>query len=90
MYQFGEIGAFDEDECTIWRFMIDKNYQNSGIGKKAMALVLDEIRAHQRCKLVDIYYDAKNLPAKKLYAGFGFKETGFRDDGDIIAERPID
>lgn len=55
MYQFGEFGNPDEDECTIWRFMIDRTRQNQGIGKRAMALVLDEIKAHHRCLLVDIY-----------------------------------
>ena len=86
MYQFGEIGDFDEDECTIWRLMMGLEYQNKGIGKIAMGLVLAEIRAHQRCSLIDIYYDPKNLAARKLYARYGFKEVGFRDDGDIIAE----
>ena len=86
MYQFGKIGDFDEDECTIWRFMIDRKHQNTGIGKIAMGLVLEEIKKHERCKLVDIYYDPTNLAAKKLYARYGFKEVGYRDDGDVIAE----
>ncbi|MEM0900022.1 MAG: GNAT family N-acetyltransferase [Pseudomonadota bacterium] len=89
MYQFGEIGDFDENECTIWRFMIDRRHQNKGIGKIAMGLVLGEIRAHQRCDLVDIYYDPDNRAAAKVYAFHGFKPTGTRDDGDVIAERPI-
>lgn len=89
MYQFGEAGDLDEDECTIWRFMIDRSRQNQGIGKVAMGLVLYEIKSHNRCKLVDIYYDPKNTAAKKIYAGYGFKEVGRRDDGDIIAERTI-
>ncbi|MET1410763.1 GNAT family N-acetyltransferase [Roseibium sp. HPY-6] len=89
MYQFGEIGDFDEGECTIWRFMIDRRQQNKGIGKLAMGLALEEIKAHNRCDLVDIYYDAENTAAKNLYAKFGFQEVGRRDDGDIIAERNI-
>ena len=89
MYQFGEVGDFDENECTIWRLMVDRSQQNKGIGKIAMGLVLGEIRSHNRCKLVDIYYDAENTVARKLYAKFDFKEVGHRDDGDIIAERPI-
>lgn len=85
-YQFGEIGEWDEDECTVWRFMIDKNHQKKGIGTIAMGLLLKEIEAHKRCKLVDIYYDKENEPARKMYASHGFKETGFRDNGDVIAE----
>ncbi|MBX2885554.1 MAG: GNAT family N-acetyltransferase [Granulosicoccus sp.] len=89
MYQFGEIGEPDQDECTIWRFMIDRNHQNRGIGKIAMGLLLDEIRAHQRCSLVDIYYDESNMAASKLYTHWGFKVVGNRDDGDVIAERSV-
>ena len=89
MYQLGEPGELDEDECTIWRFMIDRKHQNTGIGKIAMGLLLEEIKAHGLCKLVDIYYDPQNLAAKKLYASHGFKDVGERDDGDVIAERPI-
>ena len=85
-YQFGEIGEWDEGECTIWRFMIDRRHQNTGIGKIAMGLLLKEIKQLERCKLVDIYYDPKNLAAKTLYASQGFKENGNRDDGDVIAE----
>jgi len=85
-YQFGEIGEVDEDECTIWRFMIDRKSQNKGIGKIAMALLLSEIKEFERCKLVDIYYDPQNLAAKKLYAHHGFNEVGFRDSGNVIAE----
>ncbi len=85
-YEFGEIGESDENECTIWRFMIDRKHQNTGIGRIAMGLLLEEIKAHKRCKLVDVYYDPQNRPAKKLYARYGFKENGYRDDGDVIAE----
>jgi RimJ/RimL family protein N-acetyltransferase len=51
--------------------------------------LLEEIKAHERCKLVDIYYDPQNLAAKKLYASHGFKENGNRDDGDVIAEMTL-
>ena len=89
MYQFGEIGAFDEGECTIWRFMVDRRYQNQGIGKVAMRLLLAEIKVHKRCRLIDIYYDPQNTPAEKLYSSYGFKVAGERDDGDLIAELKV-
>lgn len=84
-YQLGEIGEFDEEECTIWRFMIDRKHQNIGIGKIAMGLLLEEIKAHKRCKLVDVYYEPQNIVAKKLYNSYGFKEVGDREDGTVIA-----
>lgn len=89
MYQFGEIGDFDEDDCTIWRFMIDQHYQSTGIGTIALGLVIEEIKSYHRAKLIDIYYHPENLAAKKLYAKFGFKVVGDRDDGTLIAEIAI-
>lgn len=89
MYQFGEIGDFDEDDCTIWRFMIDQHHQNTGIGTIALGLVIEEIKSYHRAKLIDIYYHPENLAAKKLYAKFGFKVVGDRDDGTLIAEIAI-
>ncbi|WP_445322373.1 GNAT family N-acetyltransferase [Paenibacillus sp. IHBB 10380] len=29
---------------SIWRFMVDQNYQYKGIGRKALLLALDEIK----------------------------------------------
>lgn len=89
MYQFGEIGDFDEDDCTIWRFMIDRHHQSTGIGTIALGLVIEEIKSYHRAKLIDIYYHPENLAAKKLYAKFGFKVVGDRDDGTLIAEIAI-
>lgn len=89
MYQFGEVGEFDEDDCTIWRLMIDHKRQNTGIGTLALGLVIDEIKSYKRAKLIDIYYHPENLAAKKLYAKFGFRVVGDRDDGTLIAEIAI-
>ena len=85
MYRFGE-DEDDKHECVIWRFMIDKRHQSMGIGKAAMPLLLAEIKAHKSCKLIEIYYDPKNIAAEKLYTGFGFEPTGKREDGDVIAQ----
>ena len=84
MYRFGE-DEDDQHECIIWRFMVDRKHQNKRIGNSAMALLLKEIKENEQCKLIEIYYDDKNIAAKKLYTGYGFKPTGTRDDGDIIA-----
>ena len=63
MYRFGE----DEDgehECVICRFMIDKRHKNTGIGRAAVPLLIAEIKAHKSCKVIEIYYDPKNIAAK--------------------------
>ena len=65
--------------------MIDRRHQNTGIGKKAMALLMAEIKTYSQCNVIEIYYDSNNTAAKKLYTGYGFEVVGKRNDGDVIA-----
>ncbi|PHM26922.1 GNAT family N-acetyltransferase [Xenorhabdus budapestensis] len=65
-----------DQRITIWRFMVDKNHQNKGIGRKALSLALDEIRRTDQLEAIAISYDPNNLVAKNLYASFGFVEVG--------------
>lgn len=60
----------------VWRFMIDKRYQNKGYGRKAMQLALDYIRTLPSgpAKYIWLSYEPENEVAKKLYASFGFVE----------------
>ncbi len=78
------------DKVSIWRFMVDKKYQNKGIGRKALQLAIDEIKQTEGLKEIGIYYNPKNPLAKKFYSSFGFIEVGIEedddeDDGDMLA-----
>lgn len=87
-------GRTDEDDpdiaegnYCIWRFMIDKEYQNRGYGKKALQLTLDYIRQFP-CGSAEycwLDYEKENEAAAKLYKSFGFKEYGELDEGEIAA-----
>ncbi|MDX7988026.1 GNAT family N-acetyltransferase [Xenorhabdus sp. 12] len=72
----------DNHEIMIWRFMVDKNHQNKGIGRKALSLALDEIRRTDQLKTIAISYAPDNLVAKNLYASFGFIEVGIDEEID--------
>ena len=65
-----------KESYCIWRFMIDKRYQNRGYGRKAMQLALDYIRTLPcgKADYIWLSYEPENEVAKKLYASFGFKE----------------
>lgn len=70
----------------IWRFMIDKNYQNKGYGKKAMELALEFIRTFP-CGKADycwLSYNPENEIARKLYRSFGFEEMEMPEGWDEI------
>ena len=76
-----------KDNYSIWRFMIDRNYQHQGFGKAAMEQVLDMISKKPLGDAEYCYlsYDAENMAAKQFYRSFGFEETGEYDDGERVA-----
>ena len=85
MYQ----SAVDEgqpDEYEIFRFMVDRRYQRTGVGRKAMELALNEIKSNCNVKSITICYAPTNPVAKEFYGSFGFKEVGVNSDGEIVAE----
>ena len=73
-------------KISIWRFMVDKNHQERGIGRKALKIALKEIAAYPAIKEIEICYNPNNPVAKDFYASFGFNEVGMDEDGeDMIA-----
>ena len=63
-------------QYTLWKFLIDKDYQNKGYGKetlkKGIAYLVDTFGA----KEIYVGVSTGNDTAKKLYSSVGFKETG--------------
>ena len=83
--------TYGEDCYYFWRFMIDKNHQGKGYGKEVVSKILAEIKQQPFGKANYIYlsYEPKNTVAQKLYATFGFVETGQLVDGEVVARRSI-
>lgn len=74
------------EKVSIWRFMVDQRYQHAGIGRAALNLALNEIKACDNVKAIEICYDPENPVAKDFYASFGFHEVGLDEDGeDMLA-----
>ena len=84
---------YEEKPCyTLLRFMIDKKYQGQGLGKQAMAKVLDYIKTfpHGKADFVHLSYNPENEAARMLFRSFGFVETGALtgddEDAEVVAQ----
>ncbi len=69
-------------KVSIWRFMVDKKYQNQGIGRSALTLAIRSIKQTPGVKEIEICYNPKNPVAKNFYSSFGFNEVGLDEDGE--------
>ncbi|MEW9678405.1 GNAT family N-acetyltransferase [Pseudomonas sp. TE50-2] len=61
------------DEIFIDQLMVDINHQVKGVGTKAVALVLDEIRQMECIKSVSICYVEGHDVMRGFFERFGFK-----------------
>jgi diamine N-acetyltransferase len=66
------------DGYWIYRIMIDKNYQQKGIGKIATQLMIDEMRTLPNIKRIVVGYHPENKGAHQLYKSMGFVDNGDR------------
>ncbi len=74
----------------VWldRFMIDKNFQGKGYGKKSMELILQKMYSDYNCKKIFLSVYENNLHAIKLYEKLEFKKTIFKEPtGERIMTR---
>ncbi|MDF2609850.1 MAG: N-acetyltransferase [Lachnospiraceae bacterium] len=92
MFAYGTNGEDDlpkvaDNSYCIWRFMIDQEYQNKGIGRKALIAAIDYIKT-MPCGEADycwLSYEPENEVAKKLYTWGGFEETGEICGDEIVS-----
>ena len=76
------MGYYEAKEYyTLWKFMIDKRYQNNWYGRRALELGIRYLR--DRFNVSEIYTGVipGNTIAKNLYKSVGFKETGLIESG---------
>lgn len=90
----GTVGNENESELiknnySIWRLMIDKKYQNQGLGTNAIKKALDMIKHNAfnlgLSKYCWLSYEKENIKAKNVYSKIGFKENGKMCGNEIIA-----
>lgn len=75
----------------VWRLMIDARYQGQGYGKLAIQKALEYMRSFP-CGPAEycwLNYEPENAAAKALYEKCGFRETGERFCGEIVAVRKL-
>jgi diamine N-acetyltransferase len=75
----------DEPVPYLARFMVDARLQGRGVGRAAVALVLDEMRAAGHAEL-ELSYVPAEAGAEGFWLGCGFEPTG-RMHGDEMLVR---
>ena len=71
------VREYQDDNCYIFdQLMIDEKYQGNGYGKKAIELILNDLKNKNKFKKFFLCYVEGDDAAKNLYTSFGFEHTG--------------
>jgi len=68
------------NQYTLWKFLIDKNYQGKGYGREALKLGIKYLREKFDAREIYIGVSQGNEKAKQLYQSMGFEMTGLVED----------
>ena len=68
-------------QYTLWKFLMDKEYQNRGYGKEALKQGIRYLRNTFDAKEIYTGVSVGNEQAKHVYQSLGFVETGLVEDG---------
>lgn len=77
---------YDEETYNIWHMMIDEKYQGKGYGSIAIKLCIDYIKSKPFGASNDVILTCNidNSIAIHIYEKIGFKDTGERDDNELV------
>lgn len=67
-------------QYTLWKFLIDRRYQNRGYGRTALLLAIDWLAKTFDAQEVYTGVLLGNEVARHLYGSVGFVETGLIED----------
>ena len=76
-------------QVGLWRFMVDAPHQRSGIGRAALLLVIEHLRAKRRFRSLSCSYVPGIGCPEAFYLGLDFVHTGKVEGVEVVLELPI-
>jgi diamine N-acetyltransferase len=74
----------DSPSIGVWRLMVDQNFQHQGIGRAALHLVIEHVRAKGIFKELELSYVPGPGCPEPFYRSLGFAPTGRQDGIEIV------
>jgi diamine N-acetyltransferase len=74
-------------DYSLWRLMIDAQFQRCGFGKRALELVINHVKTRPGAKTLSTSYVPGEGSPQDFYEKMGFTSTGKIDeDGELIMQ----
>lgn len=88
----GFVMLFDDPENTtyyLWRFMIDRRFQGTGFGARALETVVEHVRTRPGATALTLGCVQGEGSPCPFYERHGFTYTGEVDEGELVMRREL-
>ena len=68
----------------VWRFMVDERFQGRGVGRTALQMVIEHVRAKGLFTTLELSYVPAEGNPEPFYRALGFRHTGRIEDGEVV------
>lgn len=68
-------------QYTLWKFLVDKEYQHKGYGKAALLIGIECMKSEYGVREMYTGVSLNNTVAEQLYKSVGFRLTGIVENG---------
>ena len=76
----------EKAEYFLWRFMIDRQHQGKGYGRRAIELLVDHVRTRPNAEYLHVSYKLGEHGPEQFYRRLGFVPTGDVEEGEHLAK----
>jgi diamine N-acetyltransferase len=76
-----------EDRWFIQRLMIGAGHQGRGLGRATLRETLRILESERGAAEVYLSFEPENTVARRLYESEGFRDTGEREEGELVFRR---
>lgn len=80
--------ARGQDDPYLWRFLVDRRHQQRGIGRRALRIFHDQLRADGMNAVYVSWVPGRGGP-ERLYLSEGYELTGEVDDDEVVARKAL-
>jgi diamine N-acetyltransferase len=83
--------AYDAEDGSHWigGMLIDAPQQGKGVGRAALAAIIDHLSGMPGAREIRLSYHPENKAAAALYETAGFRPTGDVEDEEIVVSLPV-
>lgn len=68
----------------VSRIMVDKHFQEHGIGKKALLLLIEHLKNHPQCREIRTSFSRQNALAEYFFGAAGFRRINQELEDEIV------